>query len=60
MSINVNKARLNAVGLIDSLRADWVRIGWALPEERAAIHTHMRWCLKEIDRLSGDLEADHA
>jgi hypothetical protein len=59
MAIDLNKMRLSAVNLVDSLRQDWVKIGWALPEERADIHTHMRQCLEEIARLSFELEADH-
>ena len=60
MTIDINQVRLIAVDLADSLRQDWVRIGWALPEERADIHKHMRWCLQEITRLSSELEADRA
>lgn len=60
MAIDLNKVQLKAVDLIDSLRRDWVRIGRALPEERADIHTHTRWCLEEIARLSSELEADRA
>ena len=57
VAIDINNVRLDAVGLTDSLRRDWIRIGWALPEERADIHKHMRWCLEEITRLSSELEA---
>ena len=59
MATDFDKVRLAAVDLIDSLRRDWVRIGWApSPEERVDIHQHMRWCLEEIARLSSELEAD--
>ncbi len=57
VAININNVRLDAVGLTDSLRRDWIRIGWALPEERADIRKHIRWCLQEITRLSSELEA---
>ena len=57
MAIDINNIRLGAVDLTDSLRRDWIKIGWALPEERANIHKHMRWCLQEITRLSSELEA---
>ena len=60
VTIDINQVRLVAVDLVDSLRRDWVRIGWALPEERADIHKHMRWCLEEMARLSTELEADRA
>ena len=61
MAIDLNKMRLNGVDLSDSLRRDWVRVGWALsPEERADIHKHMRWCLDETTRLLSELEADRA
>jgi len=61
VAIDLNKTRLAAVGLTDSLRHDWIKIGWPLsPEERADIHKHMRWCLEEIARLSSELEADRA